>query len=183
MGVFEVAECESVVKIEMVPFLVALDPIFTKFGPNGGSYGLGDVPIVFLVEFYRRIGHFCENFGNVQIGQNALTTCRGIFWTNLWNFFDLEETVVMGVFQVVEFESVLKNGMAPFLVVLDSYFCTKLGITPERRVVPAQRPLHCVLRLISHKDGAFGKILETSKLGKMPLVQAFFEPIYRIRSI
>ncbi len=74
VGLFEVAEFESIVRITMAPFLVALGPIFAR---NLGitrqrlSKGLGNVSIMFLVEFYIRIGHFDQKFRNVQILQKA----------------------------------------------------------------------------------------------------------------
>ncbi len=71
------------------------------------SHELGDVSIVFFVEFYLRMGHFRENFGNVQIGQNDLNS-KGTFWVNFLNSPDSEETAIMGVFEVAKFESVLK---------------------------------------------------------------------------
>ncbi len=56
--------------------------LYKKSGHNSRTIGrtvLGDVSIVFLVEFYIRIHYFCENFRNVQIVQNALYS-KGIFF-------------------------------------------------------------------------------------------------------
>ncbi len=48
----------------------------------------------------------------------------------------------MVVFDVAEFESVLKIEVAPFLVGLRSIYARNLGITRERWIVRARRHLH-----------------------------------------
>ncbi len=55
--------------------------------------------ILYLVEFYITILHFGENFGNLLICKNA--------WVSISTSFDLEETVVKGVFEIAKFESIL----------------------------------------------------------------------------
>ncbi len=121
---------------------------------SGGSYELGSVSIVFLVELYVRIMHFYEDFQKVQIGQNVLTIktisrgntiVRAFSCGNLSNSFDLEVTVVISVFGVAVFESVVKRGGGVALIrcqkwggaIFDSsllrpwrYCCTHFHLTP-----------------------------------------------------
>ncbi len=59
MEVFEVAEFESVLEMEMAQFFVGQGTIFARNLIITGSYGLGDVSIVFFIKFYIRIGHIC----------------------------------------------------------------------------------------------------------------------------
>ncbi len=61
MEVLEVIEFESVFKIEVAQFFVCLGTIFADIWAlreDGRSYGPGDFPIVFFVEYYIFIGHF-----------------------------------------------------------------------------------------------------------------------------
>ncbi len=69
------------------------------------------------------------------MGRNALTYTKVIFWANLRNLFDLEEAAVVGVFEVIEFESVDKEETVPFLVALDPIFAQNLGIIREWWIV------------------------------------------------
>ncbi len=62
--------------------------------------------------------------------ENLLATLK-FFWVSLSSSFDLEEMAVMEVFEVAEFESVLKIEMAPFLVGLGPIFARYLGITRD----------------------------------------------------
>ncbi len=138
MVVFEVAEFVSVIKINVAPFLVALGPIFAQTLGITRQWWVEqpqrrDVSIMFLVEFYVRIGHFCKNFGNVQVLQNAFTA--GIFCVNQSNSLDLVETAVIRVSEVAELESVLKTEVAQFLVALSPIITQNLGITREQWVV------------------------------------------------
>ncbi len=77
---------------------------------------------------------------------------RVFFWSSLSNSFYLEE-IVVGVFEVVEFEPILKIEVTPFLVILSFIFAGNLGLTSGRCVVRAQRRLCWVSRRIYHKAG------------------------------
>ncbi len=124
-GAFGFTEFESVFKIEVAPFLAALGSVFAGNSATIPEqlivHELGDVPIAFLVGFYLSIEHFRENFRNVETGQMTLLA-RPYFGIDLSNPLDLEETAVVGVFKVAEFECFARIEMAPFLVALGSIF-------------------------------------------------------------
>ncbi len=69
-GTFEVAEIDSIRKIELGQFLVALGSTFAQ------TMGLTPERLVvwarLLVEFYLRIGHFSVNFKSPKIGEYTL---------------------------------------------------------------------------------------------------------------
>ncbi len=69
----------------------------------------------------------------------------------------LEEYLVMEVFEVAEFESVIKIEVAQILVALEPNFARILGITREQQVVWARRRLHSVSRRILRKDRALSR--------------------------
>ncbi len=58
----------------------------------------------------------------------------------------------MGIFKIVEFESVLKFEMPPFLVGVGPIFARKLAIIRERWVVRIRRFLRRFSRRILRKD-------------------------------
>ncbi len=87
------SEFESVVKIEMAPFLVALGSIFARNYRN---------PERLVVRARRRLHPFSrrilqgrelkQKFGKVEIRQNVLTKARPFRWANLSNLLDMRKT-------------------------------------------------------------------------------------------
>ncbi len=109
---------------------------------------------MFHVEFYIWMLHIFENFGKVQILESALTIVKALFWVNLWNSFEFEETVGMEAFGVAKLESALKIGVSPFLEAWVP-FLHKIFITSERRVLRTRKRLHPVSCRILHMDAAY----------------------------
>ncbi len=54
--------------------------------------------------------------------KNSFAIVKAFFWVNLWNSFDLVETLLMRVFVAAEFESVLEILLEPFLVPQEAIF-------------------------------------------------------------
>ncbi len=75
----------------------------------------------------------------------------------------------MGVFEVADFELILKFKVAPFLVSLSTFLARNLCNTRDWQVVRVQRRLHRVSRRILHKDLAlFQKLWKGSNLLECP---------------
>ncbi len=116
---------------------------------------LGDASIVFLVQFYIRKGHICGNFRTVQIWKNALSIVGAFFWVILSNSFDVQETSVIGVFEVHELKSGVKIKVVSFPVSLGRIFAGKLSKSGEQWVTPSRRLLHHFSHIISRLERAY----------------------------
>ncbi len=104
-----------------------------------------------------------------QIPQFAGNIRYRAFFVNSSNSLDLQATSVMGVHQVPEFESSIKIQVAAFSENMSTNFAGNLGITRERWVGRAQRPLHPFSRPILHKKRAhLQKFSNCPILGKCP---------------
>ncbi len=97
---------------------------------------------------------FLQNFWKCQNWRKCLGVFIGVDFSNS---FDLVETAVMAVFEVAEFETVIKIEAAPFLVTLGPIFAQNLGITREWWVIQARRRLHRVSRRILLKGSALSR--------------------------
>ncbi len=76
------------------PCAPILQKIYAKL-ENRGSDRVGDVYIVFLVQFYKRKGHICKNFlKRLNLGKLPYKV-RAIFLVNLSNSSNFQETLVM----------------------------------------------------------------------------------------
>ncbi len=158
MRVIGVSKFGYVLKIVVAPLLVILGPIsarnfyITREGGGVVRHWGRFYPVSRPI--YIRMLRFRENFGKVKMLKNALTIGNTIFWVNLSNSFDFEDTAVIEVFMVAEFESVLKIVVVPFLVPLGPIFARNFGITREWRVARARGRLHRISSRISHKVAA-----------------------------
>ncbi len=123
---------------------------WTKFGHNSRRVGRTG-RLCFLLElswfFFNRL---C----------NALNyTVNVFFQVTFLISSSLEEIAVMGVFEAIEFESVVKIEMTSFLDDLGPMYERNLGITGEWWVVRAWWRLHHTSSRILHKDtGTLAKI-------------------------
>ncbi len=86
----------------------------------------------------------------VKIVQNALT--KGTFLCKFIKFLRIGGNESHGVYEVIEIESIIKIGVAPFLVALGPISAQNLGITRERWVVQAQGCFHRPSSRILNKD-------------------------------
>ncbi len=118
--VFKVAINKPAAVIELRPFLGTLDPILTQnwaYLKYSWPYGLGDLAIVFLVEFHFKIRHFCKKFEkSPKMVKSALTTSKGKFFCDFIEVAQFNEAASTGVFKVAEFESVMIIEIGPYLV-------------------------------------------------------------------
>ncbi len=107
-----------------------------------------------------------SNFGLANIVINVF-----FFLVNFSNSFDLQETSVLGVFEVPEYESSIKIEVEQCPVCLGPIFAGNCGITREQWIGKGQRHLHRFSRTILHKKrGTFAKILKSPKFRKMRLL-------------
>ncbi len=140
----------------------------------------------FTSNFTREKGTFANIFEWFIFGKMPLLQSGPFFWVSLSKSFDLQETLVMGVFEVPEFEFSIKIEVAPFLLNLGTLFARNLRIARERWVGLALRRLHRFSRpILRTKSAHLRTFLKRSNLGKCPYyrVRAFFWSIYWIRSI
>ncbi len=89
-----------------------------------------------------------------QLSKMTLPIVIAFLWVNLWNSFDLKEKVVLRVYVVDKFESIIKIKVAPFLMERVPIFARNLGMTPERWVIRSWESLHLLPRRILHMERA-----------------------------
>ncbi len=82
----------------------------------------------------------------------------------------------MVAYEVVEIESIIKIGVAPFLGALGSIYAENVGLIRERWVVQAQGRFHRLSRPILNKDREPVENFGNLKIVQNPLtiVRAFF---------
>ncbi len=109
---------------------------------------------MFLVEFYIWREKLATIFRDALIVQNGVTIVRPFLWVSLFNSFNLKEKAVWGVYEVDEFESIIKIMGALFLQEQVPISPQNSCITPERWVVRSRASLHRVPRQILHMERA-----------------------------
>ncbi len=117
----------------------------TKFGNNSRTVGRLVKPIsppYFSSNFIIELVIFAKIFKTSKIDEKSFII--GPFFSSvLSNSFSLNETAIGWIFEVAEFESLVKIERRPaFLGALGNIIAQKLGITQEQFVVRAHRS-HC----------------------------------------
>ncbi len=98
--------------------LQAQGPIFARnlvISPKGWVVWVWRRLHCFCRQILHTEGHIGENVEDLPFVQNALIVVMQFLWVNLWNSFYLMETVILWVYEVTEFESIIKIYVAPFM--------------------------------------------------------------------
>ncbi len=153
--IFGVTVNESSVKVEVAPFSILLGPTLAvnlcitrdRLVPRARGR---------LHHFFRPIlctarAHL-RNFSKNPNLEKFPYYSEGIFLVNLSNFSDLQDTTVIGVFWVSEFECSLKIEVAQFFVLQGPIFAENLCITRERWVARSRRCFRGLSRPILHRE-------------------------------
>ncbi len=149
MVVYKVNEIEYIIKIQVAPFLEALGTISARNLCITRERWVIRSRAVFHRVYRRILNKDSELWRKIWKSANCtqcLTIAGAFFWINLENSFELKETVVTGVYEVVEFECIIKIEVAPFLEALGTISARNLGITPERWAARARGRFHRVPR-------------------------------------